>query len=347
MASQILLVDDDPEMIQLMGRIMSGVGQIRFATSGAAALQRVLEHPPDLILLDAEMPGMTGFEVCEIMKADSALCGVPIIFVTAHSGADFELRGLDVGAADFIAKPISEPLLLARARTQLRVKQLTDELRRIATIDGLTEVHNRGSFDEQLVREWKRGVRCHVPISLLLIDVDHFKRFNDHYGHPAGDDCLRRVAQALRHGCLRPADLVARYGGEEFALLLPQTPRAGAVHVAERVLDAVASLDIPHEASPTARHVTVSVGIAYHDEHSASWGAPVSDTSARPAHDLVRCADVALYEAKHAGRAQARQRDLDDVTVAVRAHPTRPPISAAEATPTTQPLPIERRRAPP
>lgn len=346
MASQILLVDDDPEMIRLMGRIMSGVGQIRFATSGAAALQRAHEHPPDLVLLDAEMPGMTGFEVCEIMKADLALSSVPIIFVTAHAGADFELRGLDVGAVDFIAKPISEPLLLARVRTQLRVKQLTDDLRRIATIDALTEVHNRGSFDELLVREWRRGARSHVPISLLLIDVDHFKRFNDHYGHPAGDDCLRRVAGALRHGCLRPADLVARYGGEEFAMLLPQTPRGGAVHVAARVLDAVAALRIPHEASPTAGHLTVSVGIACHDEHSASWAAPGSDASARAAQDLVRCADIALYEAKHAGRAQARQRDLDDVHVPGRAHPTQPPSLAEQDERTTQPLVDEPWRVP-
>jgi len=326
MESNILLVDDEPGMVQLMARILSGFGQLRFATSGASALLRARELTPDLILLDAEMPGMSGFQVCEAMKADLALCDVPIIFVTAHSGNEFELRGLDVGAADFIAKPISEPLLFARVRTQLRVKHLTDELRRIATIDALTEVSNRRAFDQALAVEWKRGLRVGAPLSLLLVDVDHFKRFNDRYGHPAGDGCLRSVAQALRGVCLRPSDLAARYGGEEFALLLPHTPRAGAEHLARRVLGAVAGLGIPHEASPTAQTVTVSVGVACYDERSPCWGEHAAGSLENPhvtrtASDLVRCADQALYDAKRGGRAQACQRDIDEVDASERPAP--------------------------
>ncbi len=334
MASNILLVDDEPGMIQLMARILSGIGQLRFATSGAAALQRAREAVPDLMLLDAEMPGMSGFQVCEAMKLDPALCDVPVIFVTAYSGNEFELRGLDIGAVDFIAKPISEPLLLARVRTQLRVKHLTDELRRIATIDALTEVSNRRAFDKSLGCEWMRGLRAGTPISLLLVDVDHFKLFNDRYGHPAGDGCLRSVAQALRGACLRPADLVARYGGEEFALLLPHTPRAGAEHMAKRALDAVASLGVPHEASPTAQTVTVSVGVGSYDEHSPCWieraaGPVVYAPSTRTADDLIRCADQALYDAKRGGRAQAWRRDIDDVDGSGQPVPTAPATSAA------------------
>jgi diguanylate cyclase (GGDEF)-like protein len=328
MENHILVVDDDPWMIQVMGRIVFGLGQVRFATSGATALERAREHAPDIILLDAEMPGMTGFEVCEVLKSEAALCHIPVIFVTAHSGAEFELRGLDIGAADFIAKPISEPLLLARVRTQLRVKRLTDELRRIAKFDALTEVANRGHFDDVLVREWKRAARSHVPISLLLVDVDHFKLFNDRYGHPAGDSCLRMVAQALQDSCLRPSDFVARYGGEEFALLLPETPRAGAAHMASRVLAAVTSLGIPHADSPTNHHVTVSIGIGCYDEGSPSWAAHAAEPAAHLpalAQDMVRCADYALYEAKGGGRAQIRQLDLDDQSVSGRAHPTQPP----------------------
>jgi len=330
MDSGILLVDDDPGVIHVMGRILSGMGRLRFATSGTAALSQARELAPDLMLLDAEMPDMTGFQVCEIMKADPALRDIPVIFVTAHSGDDFELRGLETGAVDFIGKPISEPLLLARVRTQLRVKHLTDELRRIATIDALTEVSNRRTFDERLAREWKRCLRSRIPLSLLMVDVDHFKLFNDHYGHQAGDSCLRSVAQAFCSACLRPADLVARYGGEEFALLLPHTPRAGAQLMASRVHTAVALLSVPHETSLTARHVTVSVGIGHYDEQSPSWAELPADhrdevPPERTPHDLVRCADQALYEAKRRGRARSWQRDIDDTSASGRAHPTGPP----------------------
>jgi len=319
MGSNILLVDDSPGMNQLMGHILSGLGQLRFATNGEAALRLARELPPDLILLDAEMPGgMSGYQVCESMKADPALRDVPVIFVTGHSGPEFELKSFEIGAADFIVKPISAPLLLARVRTQLKIKHLTDELRRIATIDALTELDNRRRFEDSLVREWKRTLRTGQPICLLLVDVDHFKLFNDRYGHPTGDACLRSVAQAIRGASLRPADVVARYGGEEFALLLPQTPRLGAEHLAHRVLDAVEALGIPHEASPTARHVTVSIGMACYDEDSACWVEPSADSRfasilPRGASDLVQSADTALYAAKTGGRAQGWWLDIDDV----------------------------------
>jgi len=335
MESSILLVDDDPGMILVMARVLAGTGRLRFATSGAAALNQARELPPDLVLLDAEMPGMDGFEVCRRLKADPATREIPVIFVTAHDDEASETLGLEVGAVDFIAKPISEPLLLARVRTQLRVKHLTDELRRIATIDPLTEVYNRRTFDEALAREWKRCLRARIPLSLLMVDVDHFKLFNDHYGHPAGDGCLRAVAQAFCAACMRPADLVARYGGEEFVVLLPHTPRAGAEIMAARLHSAVALLGVPHQTSPTAPCVTVSVGVGYYDEHSLSWAELPTDANAlasRTAHDLVRCADKALYEAKRRGRAQTWHRDLDDTNASGRAHPTGPPSAARPGT---------------
>ena len=320
MESNILLVDDNPEMIQLMGRILSGVAQLRFAASGAAALLLARERLPDLVLLDAEMPEMSGYQVCEAMKADPALADLPVIFVTAHGGQDFELKGLEVGAVDFIAKPISAALLLARVKTQLRVKHLTDELRRIGTVDALTETLNRRSFDAALDREWRRGLRVGAPISLLMIDLDHFKLFSDRYGHPAGDACLRAVARALREATLRPGDVMARYGGEVFALLLAQTPRSGAEHLAHRMLDAVEALAIAHEASPTASHVTVSVGIAWYDEASPCWVERAADSNMAPilqrsAIDLVRSADKALQGAKQGGGAQAWSLDIDDVDI--------------------------------
>ena len=316
MSSYILLVDDQPLMIRLMARALADVRELRYATTGEDALRMARESPPDLVLLDAEMPGMDGFDVCRRMRSEPALQHVPIIFVTAHSGAAFELSGFEVGAADFIAKPISAPLLVARVRTQLRLKTMSDELRSLASRDGLTGLANRRSFDDALLREWRRSLRSGEAISLLMVDVDHFKLFNDHYGHPAGDACLRRVAEALGTAAQRPADVVARYGGEEFVLLLPETPRSGAELVARSVIEAVHALAIPHAASKTADHVTLSIGIASHGERGTSTERP----SLRPrspaeeafgAEELVRVADRALYQAKQAGRAQARWLGID------------------------------------
>ena len=316
MENYILLVDDQPLMIRLMGRALADVRELKCATRGEDALRVAREAPPDLVLLDAEMPGMGGFEVCRAMKADPALQHVPVIFVTAHSGAEFELSGFDAGAADFIAKPISAPLLLARVRTQLRLKALTDELRSLASLDGLTGLANRRSFDDALAREWRRSLRSGDPISLLMVDVDHFKLFNDRYGHPGGDGCLRLVADALRGAARRPADVVARYGGEEFALLLPETPRAGAEHVASNLLEALASLAIAHAASPTSPCVTVSIGVSSRKEsapltHGLSPGPGIPGEPPFTAQDLVASADRALYQAKHGGRAQARWLDIE------------------------------------
>src|ERR1700733_11356807 len=247
----ILLVDDDPGAIQLMGRILADVGKLRFATNGKDALRLARDSAPDLILLDAEMPGMSGFELLRTLKAESSLADVPVIFITSHSEAGFEVSALDMGAADFIAKPLRSSRVLARVRAQLRVKHMADELRRTATTDALTGVANRRQFDELLEREWLRTRRSGEPVSLLMIDVDHFKLYNDLYGHPKGDICLRQVAQVLMRASRRPADVVARYGGEEFMILLPQTPRQGAQPVAPQVLEAVAAFGILHDDSQT------------------------------------------------------------------------------------------------
>ncbi|MBX3607885.1 MAG: diguanylate cyclase [Piscinibacter sp.] len=320
--AEVLLVDDDPGTIQLLARILGGQARLRFATCGEDALALARSAPPDLILLDAEMPGMDGFEVCRSLKADPALQHVAVVFVTARSGVEFEVTGFDLGASDFIAKPISEPLVMARVKTQLRVKQLTDELRRLSSLDALTEVMNRRGFDEALEREWARARRNGAPVSLLMIDVDHFKRFNDRHGHPAGDAALRGVAQALRSASLRPADVVARFGGEEFVMLLPETPRAGAHRVAQRVHRAVRALGLPHGDSPTATEVTVSIGVSSWDAESAGWidTGPESrfqDDMARGMRPaiLVQAADQALYAAKRAGRNRAWQLDPADVDV--------------------------------
>ncbi len=326
MHDEILLVDDDPGTIRLLAAILAGVGNLAFAVSGEDALRMAHESVPDLILLDAEMPGMSGFLVCEALKADHDLAHVPVIFITSHREPGFEVSGFDLGAADFIAKPVNAALVLARVKAQLRVKHLADEARRLAMTDGLTGVANRRRFDESLEREWNSARRAGDALALLMIDVDHFKAFNDLYGHPAGDTCLLSLARAMTSACVRPADLVARYGGEEFAVLLPKTSRFGAEHVAHAVLEAVDALAIAHAGSATAAHVTVSIGIASCDADSACW-MPVSvdlrlvdRAFARCfAKDLVHAADKALYAAKNAGRARASAHAVDDLDTATSA----------------------------
>lgn len=316
---QILIVDDDPGTIQVLGSVLSNVGEIRVATDGRSALRLAREALPDLILLDAEMPDMTGFQVCETLKADRELAGVPVIFITSHCEAAFEVAGLEMGAADFIGKPINAPLVLARVKTQLRVKDLTDELLRISRIDVLTGMPNRGHFDHSLERECLRARRSAEPISLLLIDVDRFTIFNNRYGYHAGDECLRTIAIALSIACLRPADVVARFNGQEFGILLPHTDRRGAEHVARRVLDSMEKLRIPDESSTATPHVTCSIGIACYDrytknweEASAEWRLPDGKRDGVSAGHLVKTARTALSFAKHAGRARARLLDICD-----------------------------------
>ncbi len=291
--ADLLIVDDDVVSIQLLGRLLGELGTLRFSTSGEQALQLARARPPDLILLDAEMPGLSGLQTCAALKAEPELADVPVIFITSRAEEAMELEGLAAGAADFIAKPVRPALLLARARTQLRLKRLTDQLKRVATHDALTGIANRRRFDELLALEWARLQRAEpgASLALILADVDHFKRYNDRHGHPAGDAVLRAVAQAMAGALHRPYDLLARYGGEEFALLLPQADAAGARAVAERLLAAVRALALPHADSPTAAWVTISLGLA-----CANGERPDSAAA------LLAEADAALYRAKAGGR---------------------------------------------
>jgi diguanylate cyclase (GGDEF)-like protein len=309
----ILLVDDDAGAIELVSAILADVGKLRFATNGHDALRLARESEPDLILLDAEMPGMNGFELLKTLKAESLLAAVPVIFITSHSEAGFEVSALEMGAADFIAKPLRSSRVLARVRTQLRMKLMADELRRTATTDALTGVSNRRHFDESIEREWLRARQGGDPVSLLMIDVDHFKLYNDLYGHQKGDVCLHSIAQALLSASTGAADLVARYGGEEFAMLLPRISRRRAQEVAEQAIKAVAARGILHPDTGITQHVTVSVGIACYDDLSPCWATSMGGDEANTlcgVSDLVLAADTALYAAKHSGRAQAQLREI-------------------------------------
>jgi diguanylate cyclase (GGDEF)-like protein len=319
---QILLVDDDAGVIQLLGGLLANVAALRFAANGKDALRLAHEVVPDLILLDAEMPGMSGFQLMQALKADAELADVPVIFITSHTEGGFEVSALEMGAVDFIAKPFRSSLVLARVRLHLRMKRMADGLRRDASVDSLTGVANRRMFDRSLAREWLLARRTGGSISLLSIDVDHFKSYNERYGRQQGDECLRQVAAALVSACRRPADMVARYDGQKFMMLLPQTARLGAEHIGRRVLDAVQALDIRHEESLPTGYVSVSVGIAFRDERSKQ-----NDDSARcTADDLVLAANKALGSAKHAGRARAKLRDITDTDAPERSQDSNTPV---------------------
>lgn len=290
--AKILLVDDQPINIQVLHQAFAADHDVCMATSGVQALAVCVSQQPDLILLDIEMPDMDGFEVCKRLQADSCTRDIPVIFVTAHVDDAIQVRGLELGAVDFISKPINVKIVRARVNTHLTLKYQSDLLRRFAYIDGLTGVHNRRYFDERLVNEWSRAARTGAAISLLLLDVDFFKRYNDHYGHQAGDDCLRQVAVGLASGLKRPADILARYGGEEFVCLLPDTDLSGALQLAEQLGSQIAALQIAHADSSVAEYVTVSLGVC--SKPAGLAGGSVAE--------LLRQADVQLYKAKQDGR---------------------------------------------
>jgi diguanylate cyclase (GGDEF)-like protein len=323
MEDKIVVVDDDPGTIYLIGRVLHGVSHLRFATSGEKALQLVHDSPPDLILLDAELPGMSGFKVFDALQAAPDVAGVPIIFITSHSEAGFEVSALNMGAADFIAKPFTSSRLLARVNIHLRNKHATDELRRTASTastDALTGVGSRHQFDESLKREWLRGLRVGDPIALLLIEVDHFELYSQRHGHAKGDACLRRVAAAIKAITRRPADVVARREGEQFGVLLPQTSRRGAEYIAQRIIDAIDALKISHENSLSGRHITASIGVSCYDELSSCWEGPPTNfrfgddlQKCRAANGLLLAADKALYSAKLGGHARARLLDIAEL----------------------------------
>lgn len=292
---KLLVVDDQPVNIQALYQTFSADQQVFMATSGEQALALCASKQPDLVLLDVLMPGMDGHEVCRRLKADPATRDTPVIFVTAHSDEAAETYGLELGAVDFIPKPISPKIVRARVRTQLTLKAQSDLLRQWVYIDGLTGVFNRRHFDERLAAEWGRAARNGSALSVVLLDVDFVKRFNDRYGHLAGDDCLRRNATTLRAGVRRPADLVARYGGEEFACLLPDTDLPGALDLARQLGQDVFAQQIAHADPGVASVVTVSLGVC--SRRGVSFAS---------AEALLRGADEQLYAAKSGSRQQAR-----------------------------------------
>jgi diguanylate cyclase (GGDEF)-like protein len=291
---KLLIADDQPVNIRVLYELFRHECDVFMATSGAQAVQVAQTELPDLILLDVVMDDLDGHEVCRLLKSDPLTGDVPVIFITAQDREDDEVKAFSLGAVDFLSKPINPVVTKARVRTHLTLKLQGDLLRANALLDGLTGVANRRKFDEDLQADWRHCAREGAPLALVMVDVDYFKRYNDQYGHQAGDTCLKAIAKALAQSLRRPYDKVARYGGEEFACLLPKTDMAGAQIIAQRMLDQVRTLAIEHTPSCIDSQVTISVGVASMlatQEHASTA-------------TLLKAADDALYEAKRAGRAR-------------------------------------------
>lgn len=284
---KVLIVDDSPETLAIArARLASDGLDVTCAENAGDGLEAARREQPDLILLDVDMPDMSGFEVCKVLKEDPELCLIPVIFLTGSGQTEDKIRGLDLGAVDYITKPFDAFELLARVRAALRTKHLQDLLARYAQIDPLTELANRRAMKDRLAEEWARVRRHDSSLSLIMADLDRFKRINDDFGHDVGDRMLREVAAVLKSNC-RGCDLPGRYGGGEFAILVPGEDAEGAAGLAERCRAAIE--DIRLDIDGDVVRTTASFGVA--------------DAAALASEeDLIRSADKAMYRAKCAGR---------------------------------------------
>jgi diguanylate cyclase (GGDEF)-like protein len=313
---KILVVDDSSTIrAGLRVQLARMHHEVIEAENGEQAVDKWNRDRPDLVLIDVLMPVMDGYEAARRMRAIGQDDWVPIIFLSSQEGDQDLERAIEAGGDDYLVKPVSAVVLGAKIRAMHRLeimrKRLLEVSRELAASnrqlemlsrqDGLTALANRRYFDASLTTEMRRATRAAEPISLILIDIDYFKRYNDTYGHQAGDECLKRVAGCLQAVCQRAADLPARYGGEEFALILPNTTPEGARLVAGSLAAAIAALAIPHEGSEIAKVITLSQGLA--------TSMPGHELSTE---DLIEKADHALYRAKDLGRNRAEAAPLGD-----------------------------------
>ncbi len=287
---QLLVVDDQSVNVRLIYDLFKSEFSVFMATSGEAGLLKARQLVPDIILLDVVMDGMTGYELCRELKADPALKHIPVIFITGQFNELDEVRGFEIGAVDFIHKPINPTLTKVRVNTHVQHKLQADLLRNIAMLDGLTGIANRRQFDEQITKMWRHCAREKQVLSLVIIDIDYFKQYNDHYGHLDGDSVLCEVAHLIKSVIGRPQDLAARVGGEEFALLLPNTPQVNIGIILDRLFEKINARDIAHEKSPFGK-LSISAGCS-----------SVVPNELDAIESLYKQADTALYTAKQQGR---------------------------------------------
>jgi len=293
----ILVIDDSKLMRKMVSAIIADGGHTPFTASGAERGLQILEKAAiDLIFMDVEMPKMNGFELTRLIRKQKQ-SWIPIIFLTASTEDAHLTRGIESGGDDYIMKPINSVVLDAKIKAMARIVNMKKELDaanrsllQLSNIDALTGIMNRRGFNESLKRDWKNHTREKKEISIVFLDIDNFKAFNDNYGHQRGDECLKQFSTVINSQLKRPLDTLARYGGEEFVILLPNTALDGAALIGLKIIDALANAKIPHQFSPVAPYLTASMGITS------------SRFSAKNETVLVQQADQAVYKAKKQGR---------------------------------------------
>jgi diguanylate cyclase (GGDEF)-like protein len=301
--AKILVVDDSRLISHVAKTILTQRGHdVILAQDGLAGLQTAKSECPDLILLDLIMPVMDGYQVCQNLKEEDSTKEIPVIMLTSKAEPADKVRGLELGALDYVTKPFDEGELVTRVNIQLRLKQLyvalqekNRQLQELANRDGLTGLYNHRYFHEQLSKDFLRARRYHEFLSCILLDIDYFKKFNDTYGHQTGDIVLRTLGQVIKDS-IRESDFAARYGGEEFAIVLYYTDGPAAAQAAERLRHMVEHCDVRDKNN--VLHVTISLGVATFPHEQI-----------RDYEQIVECADKALYKAKENGRNRVESWD--------------------------------------
>lgn len=323
---RVLIVEDSPSVSMLIFRIVENEGHEAVpAESGEEALEFFEAQHFDLVLMDVELPGMNGFETTMRIRAQSISHWLPIIFLSSNTEDEYLATGIEAGGDDYLSKPVKPIVLRAKISAMGRIAQIQKELNKVnerlalanqelkktAAQDGLTGVNNRRAFDTHLHKEWSRSQRDKTLVSLIMIDIDLFKGFNDRYGHLKGDHCLKKVAQILQNSTSRPSDLTSRYGGEEFAIILPNTDSVGASQIANIILENLRFAAIPYPDSLIRKYVTVSMGICCSDQISIYDAIPEQNFNETM---LIQKADDMLYHAKEDGRNQYQIYSQDQTT---------------------------------
>ncbi|MBV7534727.1 response regulator [Duganella sp. sic0402] len=301
---RVLIVDDDAINREVLADLLQSLCTITVAKNGRNVVEWAARHQPALILLDVMMAELDGHEVLRRLKAEARTAHIPVVFITGLDSTSDEALGLSIGASDYITKPFSPAVVKARVAIHLQLARQRNLLEVQAHIDGLTELPNRRRFDEYYAAEWDRAQRNGATLSLMLLDVDCFKQYNDHYGHAMGDQVLREVSRVLSANLRRPADLGARYGGEEFVLVLPDTPRPAAMRIGERIREGIEALAIQHDGSVCAPTITISVG-----------GATLAPGRSETMEALLAAADQHLYDAKGEGRNRVLWRRAEELVL--------------------------------
>lgn len=316
--ARVLLIDDQSIVGEALRRMVENEQDIelRYCSDPTRAMGEAIEFRPTVILQDLVMPEVDGLVLLRFFRANPVTKTTPIIVLSSKEDPAIKSEAFKIGATDYLVKFPDQIEVVARIRAhtrtylaqqqrddayralrgmQIELEKKNAELQRLSSLDALTGISNRRRFDEYLDQEWLRAARDAKTFSLILIDIDHFKAYNDNYGHQGGDECLRKVARALDGALMRPGDMVARYGGEEFAVILPDTDLDGAAVIAEKLRSSIDTLGLEHQHSKTSDHVTISLGVA--SIVPRDGGVPAT---------LVKMADDALYEAKEGGRNRFR-----------------------------------------